>query len=57
MVLYSSLILRRKQARGGKELDVELMFDVDANLEADDKAKPGSGTLRRRSRRPSFPPG
>ena len=33
------------------------MFDVDANLEADDRVEPSLSTSRHRSRRSRFPPG
>ena len=37
-------------------LEDEIMFDLDANLKANDAAGPGLGTLRRSSFRPRFPP-
>ena len=40
----------------GEELDDELIFDMDADLEGNDRAEPGPGTLRHRSRRTRFPP-
>ena len=38
------------------ELDDELMFDIDADLEADDRAGPSPSAPRRSSRRLRFPP-
>ena len=38
------------------ELDDKLMFDIDADLEADDRVELGLGTPRCRSCRPRFPP-
>lgn len=38
------------------ELDDKLMFDVDANLEDNDRVGLGPGTPRCRSCRPRFPP-
>ena len=39
----------------GDKLGEELMFDVDADLEADDVAWPSPGALRCKSRRLRFP--
>ena len=40
----------------GVELEDKLTFDLDEDLEADDMARPGPGTLRRSSHRLRFPP-
>ena len=53
--LNSSLGLRREEL-GGMELEDELMFNLDANLEANDMAKWGPGTPRYRNRRLRFLP-
>ena len=41
---------------GGMELEDELMFDLDADLEANDMVGQGTGTLRHHSRKLRFPP-
>ena len=41
---------------GGVDLEDELMFDLDADLEADDMAGQGTGTLRHHNRKSRFPP-
>lgn len=41
---------------GGEELDDELMFDVDADLEADDRNERSPGASRHRNRRARFLP-
>ena len=38
------------------DLEDELMFDLDADLEADDMAGQGTGTLRHHNRKSRFPP-
>lgn len=55
-VLHSLLGLKNEQAQGGDELRDELMFDVDADLEADNVARPSPSAPRCSSRRLSFPP-
>ena len=40
----------------GVELDDELMFDIDADLEANDRARLGSGTPRHSIHKPRFLP-
>ena len=54
----SSQFPRTEEGGGprGKELDDELMFDIDADLEADDRAGPGPGALRCHNYRSRFPP-
>ena len=42
---------------GGEEFNVELMFDVDADLETDNKAKPSLSAVRCHSHRLRFLPG
>lgn len=54
----SSLFPWTEEGEGlrGDEIGYELMFDVNADLEVDDKVGPGLATLRSSNCRPRFPP-
>ena len=48
--------IKEEGGPGGEEFDVELMFDVDADLEADNRAEPSLDALKRHSHRLRFLP-
>lgn len=52
----SSQFPQTEEGKGlrGEELDDDLMFDIDANLEADDRVEPSLAAPRLRSRRSRF---